>query len=138
MPEMIEKQRKTVETNLKNSLASHPNGSSSVPVSAGMLGLALLAIRGAVTLLRASVTSGGGPPRGRPRITMQSPDKIRHRWMNKFGQVHDCSRKKRQTHYFYGLFTNPFSVANQRLYKPLCLPVHPASKLAKAITIRDS
>lgn len=44
-------------------------------------GLALRARRGAVMLDNARVLVGGGPPRGCPLITTESPDKIYH-WPN--------------------------------------------------------
>ena len=40
-----------------------------------MVGLALLAILGAVMLEKHSVLSGGGPPRGCPLITTASPER---------------------------------------------------------------
>jgi len=48
--------------------------SSLVSTDPSTLGLALLARRGAVMLEKHRVLSGGGPPRGWPRITTASPD----------------------------------------------------------------
>ena len=57
---------------LKNSFQNRT--SSLVSTDPSTLGLALLARRGAVMLEKHRVLSGGGPPRGWPRITTASPD----------------------------------------------------------------
>ena len=52
-----------------------PCTSSFVSTLPSALGLGLRASRGAVTLDRHTVRSGGGPPLGTPRMTTESPDR---------------------------------------------------------------